>query len=51
MKLRLLLDNGDEGMVGGGVAKMDAREAAELSETFRNSGGFRDVFHQFISYS
>ena len=52
MKLRLLIDNGDESVVGDGVAKMDAREAAELAETFRNSGGFRDDFHQFIiSYS
>ena len=41
MKLRLLTDNGDE--CTDGVAKMDAREAAALAETFRNSRGFRNV--------
>ena len=43
MKLRLLTDNGDECTEG--AAKMDAREAAALAETFRNSRGFRDVRH------
>ena len=45
MKLRLLIDNGDESVVGDGVAKMDAREAAALAEIFRNSRGFRNVLY------
>ena len=43
MKLRLLTDNNDE--CTDAAAKMDAREAAALAETFRNSRGFRNVLY------
>ena len=45
MKLRLLTDNGDECTDADGAAKMDAREAAALAETFRNSRAFRNVLY------
>ena len=48
MKLRLLIDSKDECTVVDGVARIDAREAAALAETFRTSRRFRDFFHSFI---
>ena len=48
MKLRLLIDSVDECMVGDGVARIDAREASALAETFRTSRGFRDFLHSFM---